>query len=148
MTNKAKTSGRYAIVVSTFYQDIADQLLAGVDSALTEAGVAYTHMKCVRVPGAFEIPNACAQLMRDDYDAIIALGAVVRGQTPHFDYVAGECARGIMQLNLRGETPVIFGILTTDTIEQARMRADMDKGDKGGAAARAALVMAKLRDSE
>ena len=144
MISPSKTSTRYAIVVADFYRDIADALLAGAEGALAEAGVAREQITCVRVPGAFEIPHACARLMNEKYGAIITLGAVVRGETPHFDYVAGECARGVMELNLLGKTPVIFGVLTTDTMEQARARADTDKGDKGGAAARAALAMAKL----
>ena len=141
MIRPSKTSTRYAIVVADFYRDIANMLLAGAESVLAEGGVTSENIKCVRVPGAFEIPYACAQLMQDDYRAIITLGAVVRGETPHFDYVAGECARGIMELNLRGETPVIFGVLTTDTIEQAKARAS--KGNKGGDAARTALAMGK-----
>ena len=144
MIRPSKTSTRYAIVVADFYRDIADALLAGAEGALAEAGVVREQITCVRVPGAFEIPHACARLMNEKYGAIIALGAVVRGETPHFDYVAGECARGVMELNLLGKSPVIFGVLTTDTMEQARARADTDKGDKGGAAARAALAMAKL----
>ncbi|MDA7968005.1 MAG: 6,7-dimethyl-8-ribityllumazine synthase [Gammaproteobacteria bacterium] len=144
MIRPSKTSTRYAIVVADFYRDIADALLAGAEAALAEAGVVREQITCVRVPGAFEIPHACARLMNEKYGAIITLGAVVRGETPHFDYVAGECARGVMELNLLGKTPVIFGVLTTDTMEQARARADTDKGDKGGAAARAALAMAKL----
>ncbi|MGR3984365.1 MAG: 6,7-dimethyl-8-ribityllumazine synthase [Gammaproteobacteria bacterium] len=160
MLRSAKSIGRYAIVAADFYRDISDALVAGAEKALIAGGVARERIDCVRVPGAFEIPFACKRLLRqskiarrrfkinpgkaprDFYDAIITLGAVVRGETPHFDYVAGECARGIMQLNLRGETPVIFGVLTTDTIEQARARAA--DGDKGGAAARAALTMARI----
>ena len=144
MIRPSKTSTRYAIVVADFYRDIADALLAGAEAALADAGVVREQITCVCVPGAFEIPHACARLMNEKYGAIITLGAVVRGETPHFDYVAGECARGVMELNLLGKTPVIFGVLTTDTMEQARARADTDKGDKGGAAARAALAMAKL----
>ncbi|MDA7970226.1 MAG: 6,7-dimethyl-8-ribityllumazine synthase [Gammaproteobacteria bacterium] len=145
MISPSKTSTRYAIVVADFYRDIADALLAGAEAALAEAGVVREQITCVRVPGAFEIPHACARLVRREYySVIITLGAVVRGETPHFDYVAGECARGVMELNLLGKTPVIFGVLTTDTMEQARARADTDKGDKGGAAARAAMAVAKL----
>ena len=144
MIRPSKTSARYAIVVADFYRDIADALLAGAEAALAEAGVVREQITCVRVPGAFEIPHACARLMNEKYGAIITLGAVVRGETPHFDYVAGECARGVMELNLLGKSPVIFGVLTTDTMEQARARADTDKGDKGGAAARAAMAVAKL----
>ena len=134
--------GRYAVVVSDFYRDIAEALVEGAELMFSAAGVARADIDRVHVPGAFEIPHACARLMREKYDAIVALGAVVRGETPHFDYVAGECARGIMQLNLRGEMPVIFGVLTTNTMEQARVRADRNGGNKGGAAAFAALEMA------
>ncbi|MGR3912963.1 MAG: 6,7-dimethyl-8-ribityllumazine synthase, partial [Gammaproteobacteria bacterium] len=119
MTKPAKNPGRYALVAADFYRDISDALVAGATSALIAGGVAHAQIRCVRVPGAFEIPFACKRLMPYEYDAIIALGAVVRGETPHFDYVAGECARGIAQLNLLGETPVIFGVLTTDSMAQA-----------------------------
>ena len=139
MNESEKNSARYAIVAAEFYPDIADALIEGAVNVLTAAGIARENIHCERVPGAFEIPFACKQLMDHDFSAVIALGAVVRGETPHFDFVAAECARGVMQLNLEGNIPVIFGVLTTNTLEQARARAV--RADKGGAAARAALQM-------
>lgn len=137
-------NARYALVVADFYADIAEALAEGARRALLDAGVDAKNISCVHVPGAFEIPHACARLIDETCcDAIIALGAVVRGETPHFDYVAGECARALMDLNLLKRAPVIFGVLTTDTMQQARARAGA--GDKGGDAARAAMRMARLR---
>lgn len=145
-----QAGGRYALVAARFTRSITEQLVAGAERVLTGHGIAPGNIHCVWVPGAFEIPLACQRLTRSHagagvrYDAIIALGAVIRGQTPHFDYVAGECARGIARVSLDSGVPVIFGVLTTDTREQAERRADPDAGDKGGAAARAALEMAGL----
>ena len=141
--------GRYAIVAGRFNQVITDKLLAGAAGEFDRHGIDSNHIRCIWVPGAFEIPMACKRVIASGkYDAIIALGAVIRGETPHFDFVAGECARGIAQLNLHGDTPVIFGVLTTDTVEQAVARADTstDAGakNKGAAAALAALEMVGL----
>ena len=139
----AHRGGRYAIVAAQFNRKITELLLAGAEKSLRENGAA--NLDIAWVPGAFEIPQACKKLAgARDYDAIIALGAVIRGETPHFDYVAAACARGIARLNLRGDTPVIFGVLTTDTPAQALARADPQRGDKGGDAARAALAMTAL----
>lgn len=143
--------GNFALVAAAFTRDITAQLVAGAERELLARGVAADHIDCVWVPGAFEIPFACRRLAtaRDRgnharYAAVIALGAVVRGQTPHFDVVAGECARGVMQVGLDTGVPVIFGVLTTDNRVQAEQRADPAGADKGGAAARAALEMANL----
>lgn len=153
---EAAAAGKFAIVAAAFTREITLQLVAGAERELLARGVAADNIDCVWVPGAFEIPLACRRLAlardrdRADpagwprYAAIIALGAVIRGQTPHFDYVAGECARGIARVSLDSGVPVIFGVLTTDTREQAERRADPGAGDKGGAAARAALEMAGL----
>jgi len=147
---RAAAAGKFAIVAAEFTREITAQLVAGAERALLDAGVAADDIDCVWVPGAFEIPFACGKLaaMRERgaarYAAVIALGAVVRGQTPHFDYVAGECARGVMRVGLDSGVPVIFGVLTADTRAQAETRADPDAGDKGGDAARAALKMAAL----
>ncbi len=138
----ARRKPRYAIVASRFNQTITDQLLLGARRALAEQGVEAEQIHCVWVPGAFEIPLVCKQLMAaGDYAAIIALGAVIRGATSHFDYVAGECARGLAQLNLRGDIPIIFGVLTTDTAAQARHRADPKAANKGADFAVAAVDM-------
>lgn len=145
-----QAGGRYALVAARFTRSITEQLVAGAERVLTGHGIDADNIHCVWVPGAFEIPLACRKLaeargrLNRRYDAIIALGAVIRGQTPHFDYVAGECARGIARVSLDSGVPVIFGVLTTDTREQAERRADPEAGDKGGAAARAALEMAGL----
>ena len=137
-----RCSGRYAIVAGRFNHFITDKLIEGAYDALTRHGIDPDQIHCVWVPGAYEIPMVCKKLMgSDDYDAIITLGAVIRGSTPHFDYVAGECASGIAQLNLRGDIPVIFGVLTTDTIEQAIERAGTKAGNKGADAALATLEM-------
>lgn len=142
MNERAKNSARYALVVAEFYVDIADALQRDATRALVDAGVAEENIFCARVPGAFEIPFACKKIMQNKKikkcDAIIALGAVVRGETPHFDFVAAECARGVMQLNLAGDVPVIFGVLTTDNLAQARARV---AAGRGGDFARAAMAV-------
>ena len=132
---------RFAIVCARFYADLADMLLDGARRALRECSVKNDNVYVVDVPGCFEIPLACRNLIAADRcDAIVALGVVVRGETPHFDYVAGECARGIMDVQLATGTPIGFGILTTETLAQARVRAERSGGDKGYAAAIAAAV--------
>ena len=140
--------GRYAIVAGRFNQVITDKLLAGAAEEFDRHGIDSNHIRCIWVPGAFEIPMVCKRVIASGkYDAIIALGAVIRGETPHFDFVAGECARGIAQINLHGDTPVIFGVLTTDTVEQAVARADPSAAgakNKGAAAVLAALEMVGL----
>ena len=135
----------YAIVASRFNQAITKQLIAGAKAEFARHNVDSAHVKCFWVPGAFEIPKVCERLiLSGKYDAIIALGAVIRGETSHFDYVTGECARGIAQLNLQEGKPVIFGVLTTDTVEQAVERADVRKKNRGAAAVTAALEMVDL----
>lgn len=144
-TEANATEARYGIVAGRFNAPITEALLAGTMGGLAAHGVGEERVECVWVPGAFEIPFACKKLMaRGEFAAIIALGAVIRGETPHFDFVAGECARGVMRLNLRGEVPIIFGVLTTDTAEQARQRADVKRGNKGAGFAEAAVEMVRV----
>ena len=141
----AGNDGGYVIVVTRWNDDIVSGLLAGATRALTAAGITDAQVRTVQVPGAFEIPLAClAAAERDDCDAVIALGAVIRGGTPHFEYVAGECTSGIGGVALKTGKPVAFGVLTVDTLEQAEERsADNDK-NKGAEAAMSAVEMVNL----
>lgn len=119
--------------------------MEGATETLVRHGIAREEIDCIWVPGAFEIPMAARRLVESgQYGCVIALGAVIRGETAHFDYVAGECAHGIAQLNLSSEIPVIFGVLTTDTIEQAIERAGTKAGNKGTDAALAGIEMVDL----
>jgi len=137
------TGLRFAIVVARFNSAITGRLLDGAREALKKAGAA--SQEVFHVPGAFELPFAAKRLAGGgDYDAIIALGCVIRGETPHFDYVAGECARGLQQVALETGVPVAFGVLTTDTLEQAEARAGGAAGNKGFAAAMTAVEMARF----
>ncbi len=122
---------KVGIVISRFNSFITERLLEGALDGLKRHGVKDKNIDIFRVPGAFEIPLIAKKLTSKDYDGIICLGAVIRGATPHFDYVANEVAKGIAQVSLDKETPVIFGILTTDTIEQAIERAGTKSGNKG-----------------
>ncbi|MBU0654604.1 MAG: 6,7-dimethyl-8-ribityllumazine synthase [Gammaproteobacteria bacterium] len=137
---------RYGIVVARFNSFIVESLLAGaVDALKRHGGVKEEDIDVVRVPGAYELPLvAQAMAANGDYDAIIALGAVIRGSTPHFDYVAGEASKGLAQVGLSHELPVIFGVLTTDTIEQSIERAGTKAGNKGAEAALSAIEMVSL----
>lgn len=136
---------RFAIVAARFHADLADALTDGVRRALRDCNVAETDVALFEVPGCFELPLACRNLIESDrFDALVALGAVIRGETPHFDFVAGECARGIMNVQLATGTPIGFGVLTTDTLEQAQERADGRRGDKGYGAALAAASLLHL----
>ena len=133
---------RYLIIVSRFNQLITEKLLDGARSALVEHGAAEDDVDVVWVPGAFEIPGAAGVALRTGrYHGVVAVGCVIRGETPHFDFVAGEAARGIQGLAVRYDTPVTFGVLTTDTREQALQRAGGEKGNKGWEAAVAMLEM-------
>jgi 6,7-dimethyl-8-ribityllumazine synthase len=133
---------KFAIVVARFNSAITLKLLEGAREALKKAGAA--GVEVFDVPGAFELPLAAKRLAHGDYSAIIALGAVIRGETPHFDYVAGEAARGLQQVALECNIPVAFGVLTTDTMEQAAARAGGDYGNKGYDAAMTAIEMAQF----
>ena len=136
---------RFGIVASRFNDFIVDRLLAAAVDTLTKHGVTPTDIEVVRVPGAFETPLAIKKLAATRrFNALIAVGCVIRGATPHFDYVAGEVSRGIAQLSLAHDVPVGFGVLTVDTIEQAIERAGTKGGNKGADAALAAIQMATL----
>jgi 6,7-dimethyl-8-ribityllumazine synthase len=140
---------RVAVVVSRYNARITELLEEGALEALKECGVRPDELILVRVPGAFELTGAVARLLNSqDLDAVVALGCVIRGETAHFDFVAGEAARGLGMLALQGFVPVIFGVLTTDTEEQALVRAGARSGDaashKGREAALTAVEMANL----
>lgn len=133
---------RFALVVSRFNDFVTRSLLAGARDCLVRHGAADDAIAVVWVPGAWEIPVALRRLARGGrFDALIALGAVIRGGTPHFDYVAGEVAKGVAAVGMQSEIPVVFGVLTTDSIEQAIERAGTKAGNKGWEAALAALEM-------
>jgi 6,7-dimethyl-8-ribityllumazine synthase len=138
-------NANFAIVASRFNSFIVDALVNGAVDALTRHGVPDKNITLIKVPGAFELPLVAKKVAASGkYDAIIALGAVIRGSTPHFDYVAGECAKGIGQVGMTHDLPVIFGVLTTDTIEQAIERAGTKAGNKGMEAALSALELVSL----
>ncbi len=139
------TDARFAIVASRFNNFIVDSLIAGATDTLRRHGVKDTSIDLVRVPGAFEMPLAAQRLAASSrYDGIIALGAVIRGSTPHFDYVAGECTKGLATVSLQHSIPIGFGVLTTDTIEQAVERAGTKAGNKGVDATLSVLEMVSL----
>jgi 6,7-dimethyl-8-ribityllumazine synthase len=131
-------------VVSRFNEFITQKLLGGAMDALTRHEVALEDIEIAWVPGAFEIPLVAQKMVQKKYDAVICLGAVIRGATPHFEYVAAEVTKGIAQLNLQSGMPVVYGIITADTIEQAIERAGTKAGNKGFDAAVTALEMANL----
>lgn len=138
---------RLGIVVSRFNSFIAERLLEGCLDCLHRHGVRDEEITIARVPGAFEIPLIAKKLVeKGNLDAVIALGAVIRGATPHFDYVAAESAKGVAMVTLDTGVPVVYGILTTDTIEQAVERAGSKVGNRGWDAALAALELANLID--
>jgi 6,7-dimethyl-8-ribityllumazine synthase len=139
-------SGKHvAVVVARFYGDLADQLVDGARRALHDCKVGSGDVFVYDVPGCFELPLACRNLIESDrFDAVVALGVVIRGDTPHFDFVAGECARGIMDVQLASGTPIGFGVLTTENLAQAEERADPKRGDKGYEAAIAAVSLLDL----
>ena len=136
---------RFAFVAARFNDFVVEPLIRGALDALKRHGSSEKQIEIVRVPGAFDIPIVARKLaLSRRYDALIALGAVVRGQTPHFDYVAGECASGLARIALESGVPIAFGVLTTDTMEQAVDRAGGKAGNKGADAALAAIEMANL----
>jgi 6,7-dimethyl-8-ribityllumazine synthase len=135
---------RFAIVATQWYDDILDNLVVGAVETLREHG-AGRNITLIRVPGAFEIPLALEHAAASGrYDAIIALGCVIRGGTPHFEYVAGECARGVREVMQSYRLPIAFGVLTTDNLKQARERAAPGPGNKGREAALAAVRMVSV----
>jgi 6,7-dimethyl-8-ribityllumazine synthase len=136
---------RFAFVAARFNDFVVEPLIRGAVDALKRHGASEKQIEIVRVPGAFDIPIVARKLaLSRRYDALLALGAVVRGQTPHFDYVAGECASGLARIALESGVPIAFGVLTTDTMEQAVDRAGGKAGNKGADAALAAIEMANL----
>ena len=140
-----EADGRYAIVVGRFNQFVVDSLVEGAVDALVRHGVVEDNITVIRVPGAYEIPLAAqAVAEKGDVDAIIALGAVIRGSTPHFDYVAGESASGLNKVQMDTGVPCAFGVLTVDTIEQAIERAGTKAGNKGAEAALVAIEMVSV----
>lgn len=138
-------NSKFGLVAARFNSFITENLLEGAIDALKRHGADEADLEIVRVPGAYELPLA-VQAMADSgkYDAIIALGAVIRGGTPHFDYVAGECVKGLSQVMMQKSIPVAFGVLTVDTIEQAIERAGTKAGNKGAEAALSVVEMVNL----
>jgi 6,7-dimethyl-8-ribityllumazine synthase len=139
------TGLRFAIVVSRFNSFITERLLGGATDALTRSGAADDMVDVVKVPGSWEVPLVAGELARQHrYDAVICLACVIRGETPHFDYVAGEAAKGVAHVSSETGVPVAFGVLTTNTLEQAIDRAGAKGGNKGFDAAMTAIEMANL----
>jgi 6,7-dimethyl-8-ribityllumazine synthase len=136
---------KFSLIVSRFNDFISDRLLEGALDALLRSGAKDEDIDVVKVPGAFEIPLMAKKMAETKrYHAVICLGAVIRGATPHFEYVSAEVSKGVAAVGLETEIPVIFGIVTTDTIEQAIERAGTKAGNKGWSAAMAAIEMANL----
>ncbi|MBN2725712.1 MAG: 6,7-dimethyl-8-ribityllumazine synthase [Deltaproteobacteria bacterium] len=140
-----------AVIVSRFNSLVTDKLLEGAVDALVRSGLQDEHIHVYRVPGSFEIPSTVSKILENQkdpakphYDGIICIGAVVRGDTPHFDYVSAEAIKGIAHLSLTADIPVIMGVLTTDTLEQALDRAGAKAGNKGFEAARTLVEMISL----
>jgi 6,7-dimethyl-8-ribityllumazine synthase len=138
-------NARFCLVVSRFNSFVVESLLAGAVDALRRHGASEDDLAIVRVPGAFEMPLALERVAATGgYDAIVALGAVIRGGTPHFEYVAGECVKGMAQVMMKHGVPIAFGVLTVDSIEQAIERAGTKAGNKGAEAALSAIEMVSL----
>jgi 6,7-dimethyl-8-ribityllumazine synthase len=136
---------KFCIVASRFNSFIVEQLENGAIDTLIRHGAVKEDITLVKAPGAFELPMVVQRIAAlKKYDAIIAIGAVIRGGTPHFEYVAGECVKGIAHISLQYDVPVSFGVLTVDTIEQAIERAGTKAGNKGGEAAMSAIEMVSL----
>ena len=136
---------RFGIAVARFNSFVVESLLEGSIDTLKRHGANEADIEVVRVPGAFELPLAIQRMAnKGQYDAIIALGAVIRGGTPHFDYVAGECVKGMSSVSLQADVPVSFGVLTVDTIEQAIERSGTKAGNKGAEATLSAIEMVNL----
>ena len=139
------TGKKFAIIFSRFNEFVGESLIKGACDCLLKHGVAETNIDIIKVPGAFEIPVTADRLAsKKKYDAVICLGAIIRGATPHFEYVASVTSNGISQVAQKYSIPIIFGVLTTDTIEQAIERAGIKAGNKGWDSALAALEMADL----
>lgn len=143
--NLSAQGKKFGILVARFNSFIAERLVEGAIDTLIRSGASDDDIEVVRVPGAYEIPLIAQKMARSErYDAVICLGAVIRGATPHFDFVAGEAAKGIAMASMDADLPIIFGILTTDTIEQAIERAGTKAGNKGSDCASAAIEMVSL----
>ncbi len=136
---------KVAVAAARFNDFIVSSLLKGATTAWLERGGSPADLFVARVPGAFELPVVARELaVSGKYDAVVALGCVIRGDTPHFDYVAGECARGLQLASLETGVPIVFGVLTVETVEQALERAATGSGNKGGESMETALEMASL----
>ncbi|MCM8831234.1 MAG: 6,7-dimethyl-8-ribityllumazine synthase [Candidatus Omnitrophica bacterium] len=135
---------KFVILISRFNEFISNELLSGCIDTLLKAGVEQNDISIIWSPGSFEIPQILSKLDTKNFDAVIALGAVIRGDTPHFDYIASEVAKGLARLSIEKTIPVAFGIITADTIEQAIERAGTKQGNKGRDAALVALEMVNL----
>ncbi len=135
---------RFCLVASRFNRLVVERLVDGARAVLEEAGVEEEDLDLVWVPGAWELPWAAARAVDGGYDAVVALGCVIRGETPHFDYICEAATRGLGELTVRSEVPVTLGLLTCDTADQARERAGGSHGNKGAEAAEAALELADL----
>ncbi|MFC1501345.1 6,7-dimethyl-8-ribityllumazine synthase [Elusimicrobiota bacterium] len=139
------TGKKFGIVVSRFNEFLTNKLVEGAVDSLVRHGADEKDLETVWVPGAFEIPSIAQKLLNSGkYDAVICLGCVIKGDTPHFDYVAAEVSKGVAQIGLNSAVPVVFGVLTTDTIEQAIERAGTKSGNKGADAAQNAIEMVNL----
>lgn len=139
---------KFGIVVSRFNEFFTTKLLEGAEDALIRHGARAEDIKVAWVPGSFEIPFGAKLMAKSrEFDAIICLGAVIRGETPHFEYVSSEVAKGVAQISLQTEVPTIFGVITTDTLEQAIERSGTKAGNKGTEAAIAAIEMANLKNN-
>jgi 6,7-dimethyl-8-ribityllumazine synthase len=145
---RGQTSGagrRFAMVAASFNDVVVDKLVEGAQAAFRHHGVAEQDLLLVWVPGAFELPLVAGELARSgEYEAVVCLGAVVRGETPHFDFVAEQAARGVAEVSREARVPVLFGVLTTETMQQALDRAGGEHGNKGWDAAVAAIQMASV----
>lgn len=145
--NLVSKDKKYAVLVARFNHFITDRLVEGCLDTLKRHETKDESIDIIRVPGAFEIPLAAKKLAKkEEYDAVICLGAVIRGDTPHFDYVCAEVSKGVANVSLESEKPVIFGVITTDTIDQALQRSGVKAGNKGSEAALAAIEMVNLMD--
>ena len=139
---------RFGLIAGRFNSFVVDSLVEGAIDALKRHGANDKDIELVKVPGAFEMPLVAARMaVKKEYDAIIALGAVIRGGTPHFEYVAGECTKGLAMVSMQHDIPVAFGVLTVDSIEQAIERAGTKAGNKGVEAAMSAIEMVNLLQS-
>jgi 6,7-dimethyl-8-ribityllumazine synthase len=139
---------KVAVVAAKWNSFVTDEMLEGAVTALKAKGIAESDLITMRCPGSFELPLACKYCIDHlNVDAVVAIGAVIRGGTPHFDYVCDAVTRGITDLNMSSSVPVAFGVLTTDTVEQATERASMDKGNKGAEAALSVIEMIQLKEA-